>query len=157
LVPAFAFTAVLRIFIKEQTENALLHIPRRNIRICLISGKRVFSTLMDNLLTDWDNLIPLPGESKSSLQKRKESRRLQWEQLVVTKEGHPKPIKLDGMHVRSLIQDGNWQVGVSIMDREPKTKVLWEVTEEELSKYSALEISSEEAFHKRYPPWRASK
>jgi len=89
----------------EVPTDALLHISRRNIRICgFHSNKRIISTLFDLLLDDWNNLLP-----------------------SLTKDGKPKPTKLDGCHVRKAMYQNNWIQAVDIMDKEIKTVEVWQV------------------------------
>jgi hypothetical protein len=95
--------------------------------------------LWDRLLRHWSNTKP--SGSKNIFAKQQQSKRLKWElwasQSIKMGNAYtiqindntkqPKLTKLDGNHVRNMLQNDNWKTGVKIMDASDDTQLVWKV------------------------------
>jgi hypothetical protein len=119
-------------------EDSLLAIPRKNIFLCMFhSSKRIVEVLLNRGLQLWTTL-----EEDTELKKKRKWYRLLDFQCWLTKleipfrvngvTGSVKEIKLDGVHVRQLMDNNEWRNGVCYLDASPDWLAIWEVIRREM-------------------------
>jgi hypothetical protein len=77
-------------------------------------------------------------EIPKAFDRRKNQIRTEWELFgntiglgdrytIAMNKNEPKPMKLDGNHVKNLLKDNTWEKGVAILDDNPNTTAVWKV------------------------------